>query len=109
MFDDSPHPEETLLALSVRCVVKNLAGPMGDGIKAEARRHLELLHHLPSDLSQRIFDELVRTRRLTAELAESFRGCHLLDARLDAYPGLNDTWLQVSRATLRVCFVCLFA
>ena len=35
------------------------------------------------------------TQRLTKELTGSFRGCHLLDARLDAYPGLEDDWLEV--------------
>lgn len=99
-FDDLSHPSDTLLALSVRCVVKNIASPARPTCKAEARRrvHLEQLRHLPSDLSQRIFDELVRTRSLTKEVAANFRGCHLLDARLDAYPGLEDTWLEASWA-----------
>lgn len=98
MFDDLSDPSDTLLALSVRCVVRNIASPVGPTCKAEARRHvhLEQLRHLPSDLSQRIFDELVRTRSLTKEVAANFRGCHLLDARLDAYPGLEDTWLEAS-------------
>ena len=96
VFDELPHPsEDTLLALSVRSVVKNLVAPPGTTPSGVARRHQELLRHLPSDLSQRIFDELVRSQRLTKELKESFRGCHLLDARLDAYPGLEDDWLEV--------------
>jgi hypothetical protein len=76
-------------------VVRNIANPVGPKAAEALRRHEEQLKHLPSDLSQRIFDELVRTRRLTKDVTGCFRGCHLLDAHLAGYPGLEDAWLEV--------------
>jgi hypothetical protein len=50
---------------------------------------------LPRDLSQHIFNELVRTQVLTRTLLQSFQDCNLQDAFLGEYPEVEDSWLEI--------------
>ncbi|KAM3388045.1 hypothetical protein ACQJBY_010688 [Aegilops geniculata] len=50
---------------------------------------------LPRDLSQQIFNELVRCSYINEELLGAFRDCALQDICLDEYPGVKDAWMEV--------------
>ena len=98
-------PPDTLLACSVRCVAQSLEGwherdeDEGDIENIDTDDEGDVsrvdLSVLPSDLSQRVFEDLVQTRRLTARVTGDFIGCHLTEANLRSYPGLTDDWLAV--------------
>ena len=102
---DSLSPPDSLLAASVRCVARHLEGWHDreeetmeiEDIDTDDERDASRvdLSVLPSDLSQRVFEDLVRTRRLTARVTKDFLGCHLTEVNLRSYPGLTDEWLRV--------------
>eukprot|EP00252_Welwitschia_mirabilis_P007648 TRINITY_DN1924_c0_g1_i5.p1 TRINITY_DN1924_c0_g1~~TRINITY_DN1924_c0_g1_i5.p1 ORF type:complete len:201 (-),score=35.24 TRINITY_DN1924_c0_g1_i5:73-675(-) len=50
---------------------------------------------LPRDLSQQIFNELLRERVLTRSSLQAFRDCALQDVSLGGYPGVDDSWIEV--------------
>ncbi|MBA0779463.1 hypothetical protein Gotri_003713 [Gossypium trilobum] len=50
---------------------------------------------LPRDLSQQIFNELVKSQCLTDVSLEAFRDCALQDLYLGDYPGVNENWMDV--------------
>ena len=99
-------PPDTLLACSVRCVAQSLEGwherdeDEGDIENIDTDDEGDVsrvdLSVLPSDLSQRVFEDLVQTRRLTARVTGDFIGCHLTEANLRSYPGLTDDWLALN-------------
>ncbi|KAJ0965929.1 hypothetical protein J5N97_027067 [Dioscorea zingiberensis] len=50
---------------------------------------------LPRDVSQQIFDEMVRSHRLSESHLEAFRDCALQDIHLGEYPGVKDSWMDI--------------
>ena len=75
LYDELVGPADTLLARASRCVVTHIARFHDDSVVPSS--NARTLGHLPADLSQRVFDELVATRQLTAALVPDFAGCHL--------------------------------
>ncbi|KAG0470631.1 hypothetical protein HPP92_017331 [Vanilla planifolia] len=50
---------------------------------------------LPRDISQQIFNELVKSYCLTDVSLDAFRDCALQDMLLGEYPGVKDGWMPV--------------
>ena len=80
LYDELVGPADTLLARASRCVVTHIARFHDDSVVPSS--NARTLGHLPADLSQRVFDELVATRQLTAALVPDFAGCHLRAANM---------------------------
>ena len=70
LYDELVGPADTLLARASRCVVTHIARFHDDSVVPSS--NARTLGHLPADLSQRVFDELVATRQLTAALVPDF-------------------------------------
>ena len=80
LYDELVGPADTLLARASRCVVTHIARFHDDSVVPSS--NARTFGHLPADLSQRVFDELVATRQLTAALVPDFAGCHLRAANM---------------------------
>eukprot|EP00245_Coleochaete_scutata_P003046 TRINITY_DN1435_c0_g1_i1.p1 TRINITY_DN1435_c0_g1~~TRINITY_DN1435_c0_g1_i1.p1 ORF type:complete len:193 (+),score=27.59 TRINITY_DN1435_c0_g1_i1:290-868(+) len=76
-----PRLQRSLMELSVQEIC--------DGMKSQ-----KSLASLPKDLSQLIFNELVKSRMLEFSMLAAFRGCFIEDVFLAAYPGVTDEWLS---------------